>query len=106
MQAKGHNGQLEFDGQAVTITRKGLIAGATVGGGRTRIPLSSITAVDYKPFSIFRWGHLRLVIHGGGRPSRKIIQDEQAVTFRRGQQRQFEEIRDAIEAALEPPVSQ
>lgn len=105
MHVKGHNGQMEFDGQAVTITRKGVIAGATVGGGRTRIPLSSITAVDYKAFSIFRWGHLRIVVHGGGMRRSKAIHDEQTVTFSRRHQQQFEEIRDAIEAALERPVS-
>lgn len=105
MQAKGHNGQLEFDGQAVTITRKGLIAGATVGGGRTRIPLASITAIDYKPFSIFRWGHLRIVLPGGGMRRGKAIRDEQTVTFNRQHQRAFEEIRDAIEAAIAGTVS-
>jgi hypothetical protein len=105
MYAKGHNGQLEFDGQAVTITRKGLIAMGTVGGGRTRIPLASVTAIDYKPFSIFRWGYLRVVLHGGGMRRKKAIQDEQTVTFSRRQQREFEEIRDAIEAALEGRVN-
>lgn len=100
MQAKGHNGQLEFDGQTVTITRKGLLAMGTVGGGSTRIPLSSITAIDYKKFSIFRWGHLRIVLQGGGMRRKKAIKDEQTVTFNRQHQAAFEEIRNAIEAAL------
>lgn len=100
MYAKGHNGQIDFDGQTVTITRKGLIAAGTVGGGTTRIPLGSITAVDYKKWSIFAWGHLRVVVQGGGMRRRKAIKDEQTVTFNRHHQGAFEAVRDAIDAAL------
>lgn len=100
MHAKGHNGQLDFDGQMVTISRKGLLAAGTVGGGTTRIPLSSITAVDYKKWTIFAWGHLRVVVQGGGMRRKKAIKDEQTVTFNRQHQAAFREIRDAIESAL------
>lgn len=100
MYVKGHNGQLDFDGKTVTISRKGLLAAGTVGGGTTRIPLSSITAVDFKKWSIFRWGHLRVVVHGGGTRRRKAIRDEQTVTFNRQHQTAFQEIRAAIEEAL------
>lgn len=100
MHVKGHNGQLDFDGNTVTISRKGLLAAGTVGGGTMRIPLGSITAVDFKKWSIFRWGHLRVVVQGGGMRRRKAIKDEQTVTFNRQHQAAFEEIRDAIEGAL------
>lgn len=100
MIVKGHNGQIEFDGQTVTITRKGLIAMGTVGGGTTRIPLGSITAIDYKRWSIMHWGHLRIVLQGGGMRRKKAIKDEQTVTFNRQHQAAFEELRDTIETAL------
>jgi tetratricopeptide (TPR) repeat protein len=47
--AKGHNGQVHFDGVYVTITRKGFLARTSVGKGEKRIPLTAISAVQWKP---------------------------------------------------------
>ncbi|NCD21154.1 MAG: DUF4429 domain-containing protein, partial [Actinobacteria bacterium] len=51
--AKGLNGQVTFDGQFITIERKGFWAASSVGRGTKRIPLSSVTAVQWKPPTTF-----------------------------------------------------
>lgn len=43
IEVKGHGGQVQFDGQYVTITRKGFLARATVGKGEKRLHISQIT---------------------------------------------------------------
>jgi hypothetical protein len=44
--AGGHNGQIQFDGSYVIITRKGFRARTSVGRGKKRIPLSPIVSVS------------------------------------------------------------
>ena len=48
IEAKGHNGQVAFDGDFVTINRKGFFARTSVGKGDKRIPVASIAAVQWK----------------------------------------------------------
>jgi hypothetical protein len=38
MEARGHNGQAAFDGQFITITRRGFLARASVGKGNQADP--------------------------------------------------------------------
>jgi hypothetical protein len=49
MQVKGHTGTVRFDGRMITILRTGFLARASVGKGEKQIPLSHVTAVQFKP---------------------------------------------------------
>lgn len=105
--AKGRNGQVEFDGRAVTIRREGLIGRASHGRNEKVIPLSQITAVQFKPYSVFGWGYVAFTIPGTveahsrlGRNAKAAHQDENAVTFKKSQQTGMEALRDAVSNAL------
>ena len=50
--AKGQNGQIEFDGQNVTIKRGGFYGTMTTGRGVKVIPVQSITGVRYRKASL------------------------------------------------------
>jgi hypothetical protein len=44
----GQGGQIQFDGQYVTITRKGFLARASHGKGEKRLHVSQIAAIQWK----------------------------------------------------------
>lgn len=111
VEAKGHNGQIRFDGQFVTITRKGFLARSTVGKGEKRIPLSSITAVQLKPAGAVTNGFIQLTIPGGnerrstfGRQTSDATHDENSVVFTKKHQPEFVALRAAIEQAMVAPA--
>jgi Domain of unknown function (DUF4429) len=64
MQVKGRNGTVTFDGQTVTIDRKGFVARTTVGKGTKSIPVHSITAVQWKPAGM-TVGFIQFTLSGG-----------------------------------------
>lgn len=106
-EAEGHGGQVQFDGTAVTITRRGFLARATRGKGDKRIPLRAITAVQWKPAGPMVNGYIQFTIGGGnevrsrmGRQTLDAAHDENSVLFTRKQQPDFERLRAAVEAAL------
>jgi Domain of unknown function (DUF4429) len=103
---KGTNGTVSFDGRIVTITRTG-VARMTVGGGEKRIPIGSVTAVQWKAPSMFTRGYMALSVHGEtavrSRAGRQVIdagKDENAVLFGKKQLADFTALRDRIEAAI------
>jgi uncharacterized protein DUF4429 len=50
IEAKGRNGAtVSFDGTTVTISRRGILGALTAGNGHKRIPVHSVSAVQYKP---------------------------------------------------------
>lgn len=105
--AAGFNGQVTFDGQFVTIHRKGFRARATVGKGEKRIPVQSIVAVQWKPAGPMVNGFIQFTVPGGnerrsafGRQTADAVQDENSVVFTRGQRDGFEALRQAVEAAV------
>jgi hypothetical protein len=104
--AKGTNGTIHFDGQTVTIERTGFNARVFVGGGEKRIPITSITAVQWKKAGLTA-GFIQFTVPGGnevrsrsGRQSRDALHDENSVTFHARQMPAFEPIRAAIEQAI------
>jgi hypothetical protein len=107
MGVKGYNGQLEFDGQMVTISRRGFVARMTIGKGEKRVPLRSIAAVQWKPAGIVN-GYIEFTIPGGnerqagglGRQTHRASSNENSITFTRRQQAAFSAIRDEIEQAM------
>ena len=96
---KGFNGTLSFDGQSVTIERK--------GAGRTRLPLDAIKSVEYKKGGLMV-GYVKF--HTGadadGRKIRNktqaLLQDPHAVTHQWTSNAAMAELVQEIEAALYP----
>jgi hypothetical protein len=107
IEAKGKAGQLQFDGQYVTITRKGMLARSIVGKGEKRLHIGQISAVQWKPAGFTANGFIQFTIPGGneiksrfGNQSQAALHDENSVVFGRSQQPEFERIRAAIEQAI------
>lgn len=105
--AKGYNGQASFDGRFVTITRNGFVARSTVGKGEKRIPLKSLTAVQWKPATHLARGYIQFTIAGGverrsrfGRATKDALNDENSVVFPPRHQEAFQALRDAVEEAI------
>ncbi|MEV4511377.1 DUF4429 domain-containing protein [Dactylosporangium sp. NPDC049525] len=106
-EARGHNGQVEFDGNYITILRKGLLARASVGKGEKRIPLIAVVSVQWKPAGMFVNGFIQFETAGvGGTRSRAGSQtqdaarDENSILFTKAQMPVFEKLRTAVEQAL------
>jgi hypothetical protein len=111
MQIKGHNGTVSFDGASVTIDRIGFLARTTIGKGSKRIPISQLTAVQFKPAGAMTNGFIQFTLSGGierrskfGSQTRDAVEDENSVIFTRRQQPGFEALRAAVEAAMVAPT--
>lgn len=107
IEAKGYNGEVQFDGTWVTISRKRVIGRSTVGRGDKRIPLAAIVSVQWKPATSLFAGFIQFETAGqGGTRSRAgsqtqaALQDENSVVFRKGALPAFERLRKAVEQAL------
>ena len=105
--ASGVNGQVSFDGNFITITRKGLMARATVGKGEKRIPIGSVTAVQWKPPGAMVRGFIQFTVPGGnegrshaGRQTVDAAKDENSVIVDRSHKQAFEALRAAVEQAI------
>lgn len=105
-EAKGVTGTVIFDGQFVTIARTGLRARAMVGKGDKRIPVGSITAVQWKPAGMMN-GFIEFTVGGGnegrsrfGSATQDAMRNENAVVFHFKQAPAFEAIRGEIEDAI------
>lgn len=108
IEVKGANGTVRFDGRAVTIIRSGFVARSTVGAGEKRIPLRSITAVQWKAPTFLGRGFIQFTIPGGteqrskpGRQTRGAVSDENSVLVSKGMEGDFLRLKAAIEAALD-----
>lgn len=106
-EVRGYNGTVVLDGDFVTITRTGFLARATLGKGEKRIPVSSITAVQWKPAGPMVNGFIQFTLGGGnesrakfGSQTAKAGKDENSVIFIRKQMPEFELLRAAIEQAI------
>jgi hypothetical protein len=106
-EARGRNGVVSFDGHFVTINRKGFLARATVGKGEKRIPLASISGVQFKPAGAMVNGFIQFTVPGGnerrsrfGHQSWDATKDENAVLFTKAQMPQFLALRGNIEQAI------
>jgi hypothetical protein len=102
--AKGVTGVVTVDGHFVNIDRKGFFAKANYGWTRgvKRIPIASITAVQFKKPGMAR-GYIQFTIPGGNESRKGILdatKDENSVLFGSTQQRDFERIRDHVESLI------
>jgi hypothetical protein len=103
MIAKGFDGQVEFDGRAVTIRRRGLMA-RTQHHGRdeTQVPLRQITAVEFKGAGL-RKGRFTILTGGARQRGGGFVRhrnDPLSVEFQPWQAAAFRELRDAIQQAI------
>lgn len=105
--AKGHNGTVTFDGAFVTIKRAGLIATATQGGGEKRIPISQVSAVQWKAPTSLTNGFIAFSLAGAiekqsraMRQTQAAMNDENSVLVRKKHGAEFEVLRAAIENAI------
>lgn len=105
--AKGHNGQVTFDGNFITISRKGGLARMTVGKGEKRIPITSVTAVQWKPPGGLVNGFIQFTVAGSnesrsrmGHQTMDAVKDENSVIVLKKQAAEFEALRSAIEDAI------
>jgi hypothetical protein len=106
-EVKGHTGSVRFDGEFITIIRKGFLARAGVGKGEKRIPIASVAAVQWKPAGRLVNGYIEFSISGGnegrsrfGSATTDAARNENAVIFTRKQMSGFAELRSEIEAAI------
>jgi membrane protease subunit (stomatin/prohibitin family) len=104
MHVSGYNGQIRFDGESVLISRKGGIAFLTQGlKGEKRIPVSNITSVQFKSANAITNGYIQFATAGG--ESRGGVldagSDENSVMFLKRMQPMFEELRKAVEEAVQ-----
>jgi hypothetical protein len=109
---KGHTGQISFDGTWVTIHRKGGLARMSVGKGEKRLPVSSITAVQWKPAGAMVNGFIQFTVPGGnesrsrmGSQTTDAARDENSVVFTKKQMPDFEVLRASIETAIATPAT-
>jgi hypothetical protein len=106
LSAKGSNGTIHFDGQTIILERTGFGARMSVGKGEKRIPLASVTAVQWRKAGLTT-GFIQFTLAGGverrnrpGHAGGDARTDENSVTFHARQQPAFEPIRAAIDAAI------
>ena len=104
LSASGINGQMSVDENFIVIGRKGLNAKMTQGlKGDKRIPMTSVTSVQFKEASALMGGYIQIGILGAIESNSGIIgaqYDENSVNFRKGQERDFQAIRDFIEKQI------
>jgi hypothetical protein len=107
IEANGHNGQIVFDGDHVTITRKGLLGRMSVGKGDKRWHISQISSIQWKPAGPLVNGFIQLSASGGnerrskfGSQTTSAAGDENSVLFTKKQQADFETLRAALDTAI------
>ncbi|MEV6104443.1 DUF4429 domain-containing protein [Streptomyces sp. NPDC051940] len=108
LEAEGQNGDVTFDGQYVVITRSGLAAARTVGVGQRRMHVSEIAEVRWhEPRAAMQLGYIKFAgpddeepdfVRGG--PVQHAAWDEDAVLFAWRRRQEFEDLRDAVRAAV------
>jgi len=110
LHAEGASGQVHFDGDYVTITRRGWRARATIGKGEKRIPIGMVVSVQWKPAGVVVDGFIQFETAGlggtrsaFGRQTSDAWEDENSVVFTRRHMAAFEQIRNAVEQAIATP---
>lgn len=104
LRGKGVTGRVEVDEDFVTIRRKGALAKANYGftRGEKRIPIASITAVQFKKPGLTN-GYIQFTVPGGIESHRGVLdatKDENSVVFSRAHLVEFEAIRSHIELRI------
>src|SRR5688572_1886313 len=100
MHVEGSNGSVTLDNDCIRISHRGIANFLTQGAhGEKAIPLSSITAVQFKAAG-WMAGYIQFSLLGGlDRPggAMEATKDENAVLFTKDQQRAFEKLKEEVE---------
>jgi len=107
-EAKGVNGQLELLENKIRIKRKGFRALATQGlRGDKEIFIKQISSIQFKKAGALTNGFIQFSFLGGSEHkgsflslSQGIVRDENTILFTKKQQKNFEEIKEAIETKM------
>ncbi len=97
---EGVNGQIELLQDRIRITRRGFLAfGAHPWAGDKEILLSEITAIKFKRASLMASGFIQFLYPGGqeAKGFHRTVADENTVMFWPRHQKEFAELREAIE---------
>lgn len=108
---KGLNGQIEITDTSVIIRRKGAGALLSKGfAGDKTIPISAITAIQFRPGSFFSGNGFIKFCYGGSNEQRgnlkEAIHDDNAVVFRPKHNEVFESLKDKLEQRIGQEKSQ
>lgn len=104
MEAKGHNGQLEVHDDRIVIKREGLMGLLTQGfKGNKEIPISQITAIQFKKTGTIFSGYIQFSIMGGVESRGGVFdatKDENTIMFIKKQEPDFEKAKQMIEEKM------
>jgi hypothetical protein len=105
VEVEGINGQIRLTQNRVIISRKGAKAFVTQGlKGDKEIPISRITAIQFKPADNLTNGYLQFSIEGGLESKGGVFaatQDENTVMFSVFQQPVFEEVKRYVDSIMD-----
>ena len=106
-EARGHCGTVLFDGTFITISVDKKQKSMAVPMGEKRIPLSSVSAVQWKSPGGLVAGFIAFTVPGGnerisklGSSTTNAVKDENSVVFRKDVENKFAAVRNAIETAI------
>jgi Domain of unknown function (DUF4429)/Short C-terminal domain len=106
LEAHGILGSVAFDGQWVTITKRG--TGQTMKGAR-RLSVSQISSITFKPATALYHGYIQFTVAGtpaagvresglaAGRPPRE---DRDSLSFSKKKNSDFLRLQEAVESAI------
>lgn len=107
MIVEGSNGSVEIVGNALVIRRKGVANILTQGfQGDKTIPLSSITAVQFRSAGSMMAGMIQFTLIGGREFRGGMLEatkDENAVLFDNTQEPHFRTLRDLVQNSISSP---
>jgi hypothetical protein len=106
-EARGLAGQIHFDGQFITIERRGFFPWLFHGSSGTKsIPIKAVTAVQHRRCGLYK-GYLQLSIQGeqeshGGRSSvaQNLDRDENTIVFYYVANRAFDAMAETLRTAV------
>lgn len=104
-EATGKNGKIKLRTKRIVISREGFWGFVSQGSaGVKEIPISNVTAVQFKPAGDITVGYLQFSIIGGLERQGgvfKAVNDENTVTFLPNQQPNFEEVKRYVDSVLD-----
>ncbi|MDR2930899.1 MAG: DUF4429 domain-containing protein [Propionibacteriaceae bacterium] len=105
--ATGQTGRVSFDGHFVTISRTGYVAVLNFGKSEKRIPITAISAVQFRPAGSILRGFIQFTLAGAIEQRSQFMhqigdatEDENSVVFLKKSSADMEAVRDAIEQAI------
>ncbi|KAM9866750.1 hypothetical protein ACIFOC_00442 [Leucobacter aridicollis] len=96
--AEGVNGRIEFEGETVTIARKGLRGVIGAGKGPRAVSLSDVLRVDFEEPTFTRKGYIRFAVPG--EIHNDVAQDRNCVLFAKKQTAEFVALLGQVRAAI------